>query len=511
MYENEVLQEYRKKVVIFLLAIIMFSVTAAAVVFPVMRALGWYPSVTVPLLAVFEIIIALEDIAAGLLIRKSLQYKVLPQQYVKSIKIFMAACVALNLNLITWVFPSKESWMFAFYFLVLMAFFLDVRHVMVCAGIEAASLIILFVFQPVTRPDPSIFWSELVLRTICLSLSLAAVIVLMGFMSKYLLNAKQEQIQKNNSRVEILLKKVQNISAELGEASQTLVGTTQAESASTEELSAISESLLESSVQMMDKSEQSRGNLANLEKSSRDMELKMQDVNSISKKLVEFSASNEKSLNHLMSISKEVESSTNRTMEVADKLLAESGEIGETLDIINEIAESTNLLALNASIEAARAGEAGRGFAVVAQEVGHLAESTKESLQNVNLVVTRVQQGTSEVSEFVGRNAEQMLNQNRVILDTVKGVRTMMDLLKQSVDLIEQAEEIRGIQANVILGTVAINEDIAERIHSENEEFSNIAGMVQSNNDEIRVLSDQVDNLNAIVEDLERLLEAKES
>lgn len=510
MYENEVLKEYRKKVVIFLLGIIIFSVTAAAVVFPVLKVLGLYPAVSMMLIAVFEIVIVMEDIAAGLLIRKSLQYKVLPQQYEKSIKIFLAACVALNLNLITWVFPSKESWMFAFYFLVLMAFFLDVRHVILCAGIEAVSLIILFVFNPVTRPDPSIFWSEVVLRTVCLSLSLIAVAVLMGFVSKYLLNAKQEQLQKNNSRVENLLGKVQTISGELGEASQALVGTAQAESASTEELSAISESLLESSALMMDKSEQSRENLGNLEKSSKDMELKMQDVNSISRELVELSASNEKSLNHLMSMSKEVENSTNRTMEVADKLLTESGEIGKTLDIINEIAESINLLALNASIEAARAGEAGRGFAVVAQEVGHLAESTKESLQNVNNVVTRVQTGTSEVSEFVGRNAEQMMTQNRVILDTVKGVRTMMDLLKKSVDVIEQAEEIRGIQAQVILGTVAINEDIAERIHSENEEFSNIAGMVQSSNDEIGILSEQVDNLNAMVEDLERLLETKD-
>lgn len=510
MYENEVLQEYRKKVVIFLLGIIIFSVTAAAVVFPVLKALGLYPTVSMMLIAVFEIVIVMEDIAAGLLIRKSLQYKVLPQQYEKSIKIFLAACVALNLNLITWVFPSKESWMFAFYFLVLMAFFLDIRHVILCAGIETVSLIILFVFNPVTRPDPSIFWSEAVLRTVCLSLSLIAVAVLMGFVSKYLLNAKQEQLQKNNNRVENLLGKVQTISGELGEASQTLVGTAQAESASTEELSAISESLLESSALMMDKSEQSRENLANLEKSSKDMELKMQDVNSISKELVELSASNEKSLNNLMSMSKEVENSTNRTMEVAGKLLAESGEIGKTLDIINEIAESINLLALNASIEAARAGEAGRGFAVVAQEVGHLAESTKESLQNVNNVVTRVQTGTNEVSEFVGRNAEQMMNQNRVILDTVKGVRTMMDLLKKSVDVIEQAEEIREIQAQVILGTVAINEDIAERIHSENEEFSNIADMVQSSNDEVGILSEQVDNLNAMVEDLERLLEAKD-
>lgn len=510
MYENEVLQEYRKKVVIFLLGIIIFSVTAAAVVFPVLKVLGLYPTVSMMLIAVFEIVIVVEDIAAGLLIQKSLQYKVLPQQYEKSIKIFLAACVALNLNLITWVFPSKESWIFAFYFLVLMAFFLDIRHVILCTGIETVSLIILFVFNPVTRPDPSIFWSEVVLRTVCLSLSMTAVAVLMGFVSKYLLNAKQEQLQKNNSRVENLLGKVQTISGELGEASQTLVGTAQAESASTEELSAISESLLESSALMMDKSEQSRENLENLEKSSKNMELKMQDVNSISKELVELSASNEKSLNHLMSMSKEVENSTNRTMEVADKLLTESAEIGKTLDIINEIAESINLLALNASIEAARAGEAGRGFAVVAQEVGHLAESTKESLQNVNNVVTRVQTGTNEVSEFVGRNAEQMMTQNRVILDTVKGVRTMMDLLKKSVDVIEQAEEIREIQAQVILGTVTINEDIAERIHSENEEFSNIADMVQSSNDEIRILSEQVDNLNAMVEDLERLLETKD-
>ncbi|MCM1493394.1 MAG: methyl-accepting chemotaxis protein, partial [Muribaculaceae bacterium] len=92
-------------------------------------------------------------------------------------------------------------------------------------------------------------------------------------------------------------------------------------------------------------------------------------------------------------MSAEVEASTRQTREVTDQLLAETGEIGKTLNIINEIAESTNLLALNASIEAARAGEAGKGFAVVAQEVGALAANTKESLANVNNVIIRVQNG----------------------------------------------------------------------------------------------------------------------
>lgn len=66
-------------------------------------------------------------------------------------------------------------------------------------------------------------------------------------------------------------------------------------------------------------------------------------------------------------------------------------EIGVTLNFISDISGSTNLLALNASIEAARAGEAGRGFSVVATEVGNLANSTQQSLVEVQTVIERVQ------------------------------------------------------------------------------------------------------------------------
>lgn len=314
-------------------------------------------------------------------------------------------------------------------------------------------------------------------------------------------------VEKSESEIENLLERVNNVAEQLGDASQVLVGTAQTESASTQELSAISETLLEGSERMLNKSERSRDNLTRLEESSHNMELKMQDVNRISRELVEISVSNEKALNHLMGMSEEVKNSTNQTMAVTDKLLTESGEIGKTLDIINEIAESINLLALNASIEAARAGEAGRGFAVVAQEVGHLAENTKESLQNVNDVVTRVQMGTNDVSEFMNKNTKQLLEQNKVILETVEGVRKMMNLLKKSVEVIEQAESIREIQNREILGVVEINEEVANSISSENQEFSNIASMVQSNSQEIIALSEQVDNINAMAEQLEKLLE----
>lgn len=504
---NEVLKEYTKKVSILVLVVIMLSATAAAVVFPILKVAGLYPDVSYVTIGMFVAIILVEDIAGIVLVRKSFTYDVLPDQYERTIKIYFLFILLLNLNLITWCFPSNESWVFVFYFLVLMAFFLDLKFIAICGGLEIVSLLVLFIGNPVTRPVDILFLSDSILRTICVTLSMAGVVAMVVFVNKFLLHAKNDQLESNNAKVEKILIKVTGITKKLADASQVLVGTSQSESASTEELSAISETLLESSSSMITKTEKSQANLSNLEASSKDMSEKMQNVDTISKGLVDISASNEQALNELLAVSKKVEASTNETKKVTDKLLLESSEIGKTLDIINEIAESINLLALNASIEAARAGEAGRGFAVVAQEVGHLAESTKDSLKNVNDVVTRVQNGTENVSKIMNENTTQQLAQNKLIGETVEGIRNMMDLLRQSVEAIEQADVICRIQNNIISETVSINEDIAECILNENEEFTNITNMVQGNTEEIAEISNQVEVIDNMISDLQDLLE----
>lgn len=501
-----IVKEYRKKVAMILIVIIMFSATAAAVTFPVMKLLGMYQGVSWVRVGIFVFCILIEDVISVFLMRQDREKEVLSEQTEKAIRIYLMLIQGVNLNLITWFFPSKESWMFAFYFLILMSIFLDVKFSLSCCIVDLISIIILFVGNAASRPNKELFLSDTILRMVCISMSLAGVLIFLALVNKFLLNAKKEQIEENNRKVQGVMDKVSALIKKLGSASESLLETSQNESASTEELSAITENLLESSKKMLDKSIESSQNLTALTKSNEDMAERMTEVNGISKDLLQISEKNEKALGELISISKDVETSTKRTMQVTSNLDKEVGEIGKTLDIISDIAGSTNLLALNASIEAARAGEAGRGFAVVAQEVGNLATNTRESLNEVNEVILRVQQGTQEAARYMNENSDKMQNQNARMLETINGVRSMIEMLKQSVDTISKVDHIQNSQSHVISQTIQVSEDIAKRIDEENREFTNIDQMVQGNTKEVFKISEQIDQINGMIAELEELL-----
>ena len=173
-------------------------------------------------------------------------------------------------------------------------------------------------------------------------------------------------------------------------------------------------------------------------------------------------------------------------------LTNETGQIVNAAQVIDEIAEQTNLLALNAAIEAARAGEQGRGFAVVADEVRQLALRTQTATKEIHNIIKGLQQRSKDAIETAERGRE--------------GAEDGLQKVMESESMFKQTSEAMSEIAQMTLQMAAAVEEQAQVSEDINQQIENINVLSTHCSERVGETNEKVDQLSKVSEEMKELV-----
>lgn len=267
-----------------------------------------------------------------------------------------------------------------------------------------------------------------------------------------------------------------------------------------------SESVSEATSEVIETINAQKKIIENLSANSKSVSTMVEKLKTLSNEALMTSKNTEKQVNQsIMFSQKEFEAISSNSekmltlrqkVQMIAELILELSEhtqqIGNTISVVDDIAEQTNMLALNAAVEAARAGEHGKGFAVVAGEIRKLADESKQAITKITSLTSNIQyttnstvmateEGSKEIEtvvkdiNIVSANSEALLNLIKSVLESLENLNS--NALKQS-DIIDKLnnidEENKNISEN-LAQLMSVNSDKLNKLNNLSNEIKNSA------------------------------------